>query len=228
MRLAIGPVLRPGTTVRRRVLALVCYLATRTDLSATREEVLEALWPELDPELAANSLNQTVYFLRRTLEDPYADDRSPDYVHHDSDVVWLDPALVTSRSRTCVGLVRRARHGRDERLVDELSETYTGRFALDFAYEAWAENHRESLHAGYLATIEGAIATATGRGETHRAVSLARRALEVDPTAEGIELALLRLYRAAGAHAAAAEQYAHYAGVLRDELGVEPPPLESL
>ncbi|MFM2105406.1 MAG: hypothetical protein RL338_438 [Chloroflexota bacterium] len=228
VRLAIGPVLRPGTTVRRRVLALVCYLATRTDLSATRDEVLDALWPELDPELAANSLNQTVYFLRRTLEDPYADDRSPDYVHHDSDVVWLDPALVTSRSRTCVGLVRRARHGRDERLVDELSETYSGRFALDFAYEPWAEHHRESLHAGYLATIEGAIATATERGEIHRAVSLARRALEVDPSAEGIELALLRLYRASGAHAAAAEQYAHYAGVLRDELGVEPPPLESL
>ena len=36
------------------------------------------------------------------------------------------------------------------------------------------------------------------------------------------------LYKAAGAHAAAAEQYAHYAAVMRAELGVEPPPLESL
>jgi flagellar hook protein FlgE len=34
--------------------------------------------------------------------------------------------------------------------------------------------------------------------------------------------------RVTGAHAAAAEQYAHYAAMVREELGVEPPPLESL
>jgi hypothetical protein len=39
---------------------------------------------------------------------------------------------------------------------------------------------------------------------------------------------LLRLYRVTGAHSAAAEQYAHYAAMIRDEVGVEPPPLESL
>jgi DNA-binding SARP family transcriptional activator len=39
---------------------------------------------------------------------------------------------------------------------------------------------------------------------------------------------LLRLYRLSGAHSAAAEQYGHYATVMRDELGIEPPPLDSL
>ena len=43
-----------------------------------------------------------------------------------------------------------------------------------------------------------------------------------------IELSLLKLYRRTGAHAAAAEQYAHYAAVLRNDLGIEPPPLDSL
>jgi hypothetical protein len=31
-----------------------------------------------------------------------------------------------------------------------------------------------------------------------------------------------------GAHSAAAEQYAHYAAVMREELGIEPPPLDAL
>jgi hypothetical protein len=39
---------------------------------------------------------------------------------------------------------------------------------------------------------------------------------------------LLRLYRATGAHSAAAEQYAHYANYMRDEHGVDAPPLASL
>jgi DNA-binding SARP family transcriptional activator len=50
----------------------------------------------------------------------------------------------------------------------------------------------------------------------------------VDGTAEQIEASLLRLYRVSGAHAAAAEQYAHYATYMREELGVEPPSLDAL
>ena len=50
---------------------------------------------------------------------------------------------------------------------------------------------------------------------------LAERAAEVDPDAEGIQAALVKLYRLSGAHAAAAERYAHYAQAMRD-LGVEP------
>ncbi|HEX7590831.1 MAG TPA: hypothetical protein VF375_02680 [Candidatus Limnocylindrales bacterium] len=53
-------------------------------------------------------------------------------------------------------------------------------------------------------------------------------ALQADPDADQIELCLLRLYRRMGARAAAAEQYAHYAGVMRNQMGIEPPPLESI
>ena len=52
--------------------------------------------------------------------------------------------------------------------------------------------------------------------------------LAVDPAADAIELALLRAYKAAKRHAAAGEQYAHYAAALRDELGIEPLPYEAI
>ena len=58
-----------GSMIRRKVLALLCFLLTRPDMSSTRDQVLDALWPELDPIDALNSLNQTVYFLRRVLEE---------------------------------------------------------------------------------------------------------------------------------------------------------------
>ena len=217
-----------GTTVRRKVLALLCFLITKPDMSATRDQVLDALWPDLDPEVAINSLNQTLYFLRRVFEVDYSDDLSPGYIHHDSDVLWLDPELVSSRSVDCRRLIQGlpVRPSPDD--VEQLTGLYRGRFALDFEYEEWAGAYRDSLHAAYLEIVERAVLDDFAMGHYDRGIRIARRALEVDSSAEQIEVSLLRLYRVSGAHSAAAEQYAHYATVMREELGLEPPPLETL
>jgi DNA-binding SARP family transcriptional activator len=186
------------------------------------------LWPDLGPDVAVNSLNQTVYFLRRIFEPAYVDDLSAGYVHHTSDVLWLDEELISSRSAQCTTLIDKIRADLDPSLVDRLSEEYTDRFALDFAYEEWAVPFRTALHVGYLRIVEAAVTRDMATGHQDRAIDLARRALERDSTVESLEVALVRLYRATGAHAAAAEQYAHYAAVLKDELGIEPPPLATL
>ena len=49
IELAIGARTLDGSTVRRKVLALLAYLLTRTRFSAARDEVLEALWPDFEP-----------------------------------------------------------------------------------------------------------------------------------------------------------------------------------
>jgi DNA-binding SARP family transcriptional activator len=217
-----------GSSFRRKVLGLLCFLLTRPHLSSTRDQVLEALWPELDPADALNSLNQTVYFLRRVIEQDYVDDLSPGYVHHESDLIWLDTELVTSRSNQCRELIKSFPTMPSPDQVSDLAAAYRGRFALDFEYEEWAAPYRDWLHASYLEIVERAVSDDLETGHFERGIHLARQALDVDPAAEQVELSLLRLYRASGAHAAAAEQYGHYATAMREQLGVEPPPLESL
>jgi DNA-binding SARP family transcriptional activator len=228
VEVVIGTRTVSGTSIRRKVLALLCFLITRPDMSATRDQVLDALWPEIDPEVAVNSLNQTLYFLRRVIEETYSDDLSPGYVHHDSDVVWLDGELVDSRSVRCLRLIREMSGNPTPDEVEALSISYRGRFALDFEYEEWAAGYRDSLHAAYLEIIERSVLDDFRNGHYDRGIRAARRALEVDPGAEQVEVSLLRLYRVTGAHAAAAEQYAHYATVMREEYGLEPPPLDAL
>jgi ATP/maltotriose-dependent transcriptional regulator MalT/DNA-binding SARP family transcriptional activator len=216
-----------GSDIRRKVLTLVCYLATRPAFSATRDQVLEALWPDLEPTVGLNSLNQTIYFLRRVFEPRYEEDVSPDYLRHDSSLIWLDTELVKTRTADCWDLIRRVGAGESEAVL-KLSQAYLGRFALDFEYEEWAMPFRDSLHASYLHIIESTVSEDMNAGFYSRGITLARRALEIDPHAEQLEVSLLRLYRNSGAHAAAAEQYAHYATILRSELGIEPPPLEAI
>ncbi len=76
--------------------------------------------------------------------------------------------------------------------------------------------------------IERSVRSDTESGHFERGILLARRALEVCPDADNMELSLLRLYKLSGSHSAAAEQYAHYSTWLRESLGIEPPSLDSL
>jgi DNA-binding SARP family transcriptional activator len=229
VRIRVGDRTVAGTEIRRKVLALTCYLITRPSFAATRDQVLDALWPDVDPEVAINSLNQTVYFLRRVFEPEFKEDLSPGYVHHSGDLLWLDEELVESRSRLSHGLVLQATQAPDDlEHVHELLATYRGEFALDFMYEEWAAQYREPLHAAFLQVVEAGIQACIADARFADGIAIARSALEVAPAAEPIELNLMRLYRLVGAHAAAAEHYSHYAAAYRADLGVEPPPLENI
>jgi DNA-binding SARP family transcriptional activator len=224
----VGDYAVPGTEIRKKVLSLLCFLLTRPQFTATREQVFEALWPDMDPDSSANSLNQSAYFLRHVLEPDANDDTSAGYLRSRADLIWLDRDLVGCRSTDCSALIAAIRRDPSPQLVVQLAESYAGRYAVDFTYDDWACSFRETLHASYLDRIERAITSDTQVGAFDRALTMAQLALQADPDAEQIELCLLRLYRRMGANAAAAEQYVHYASVMRDQLGMEPPPLESI
>ena len=64
-------------------------------------------------------------------------------------------------------------------------------------------------------------------GQFARATTLAERAAHLEPDSEEIQVALIRLYRLSGAHAAAAERYVHYAQGLK-ELGLDVPPFDEV
>jgi two-component SAPR family response regulator len=83
------------------------------------------------------------------------------------------------------------------------------------------------MHARYLEVVERAVSHDADAGQLDRAIRLAQRALDLDPQLDEVEKTVIRLYTVAGAHAAAAEQYGHYALGQRD-LGLEPPPIDDL
>ena len=99
----------PIGSIRRRAAALLYYLVSRPTQTATREQIMEELWPDLVPSSAANSLNQTLYFLRREIDPYYDEDESYDYVSNRGELVWLDQAKITHLSRSvCRGGSSRA------------------------------------------------------------------------------------------------------------------------
>jgi DNA-binding SARP family transcriptional activator len=194
-------------------------------MAANREEVLDALWPELSPDAASNSLHQAIYHWRRLLEPDYREWATANYVSFDGEVVSFDPGLVDSSSRMVWRMLRTSDGGSR---VDEIVDIYRGRYAIDFAYDDWTNDYRESLHSAVLAAVEAEIRRRRTKGEYDSAIGLSHRILAVDPQADAIEAELVRTYKDGGRQAAAAEQYAHYSTFVRDELGGEPVPLDDL
>jgi LuxR family maltose regulon positive regulatory protein len=221
VRLTIGTSEVDGSAVRRKVLSLLCFLITRPNFAASREEALDGLWPDFEPDAAMNSLNQTVYFLRRVFEPDYHEATSPGYVHQDGETIWLDTDLIQARSNECRALIRSMPGAPSPEKALALARAYRGRFALDFAYDEWAVAYRDSLHAAYLRVMEQAIRLDVDDGHFARGITLAEQVSEVEPESEEIHVALVRLYQLSGAHAAAAEQYQLYVRSLQD-LGIEP------
>jgi hypothetical protein len=84
------------------------------------------------------------------------------------------------------------------------------------------------LHAAYLSIAERAVAGKVGSPDPRWRLWVGQRVLAIDAGADAIEAGVIALYRELGAPAAAAEQYAHYASLVREELGLDAPALEEL
>ena len=229
-RLVLGERVLQAAEMRRKAASLLLYLACRARQSATREQVLEDLWPTLHPAAASNSLNQTLYFLRRSLDPWYEDGVSVDYVRHEAEVVSLPAELVKVASfefqDAAKGLLRRPEDGLDSMMP--VLGRYTGRFAPEFEYEEWTLDWRELLHATYLDLFVAAERQMVQAGDLAGAAALARTALMVDPRNPDLHEALVWTLAASGSRPAASGEYSHFADLFREEYAAEPPTLDEI
>jgi ATP/maltotriose-dependent transcriptional regulator MalT/DNA-binding SARP family transcriptional activator len=214
--------------VRRRSGSVLVYLITRPRHTATREQIIEDLWPEGDLGSGSNSLNQSLYFLRREFDPWYEDDVSAEYIRFASDLVSLDPDLVTADSVRFMESARRAMSGRiDLAQAGAVLDMYRGRFATDFEYEEWAQSWMTRVHAVFLHFARAMLDEAVHQASMPVAADVCQRVLNVDPDARDLEMALVWTYARLGARSAAETQYAHFAAAERDD-GIQPPSLASL
>ncbi len=213
-------------SMRRKPSALLMYLVSRPAFSSHRDQVLDDLWPDADPASAINSLNQSLYFLRREIDPWYEDGQSPDYIGFAGDLVWLNADLVRSDSAEFLGALQKWKPGSAAETLEVLSR-YSGHFAPEFEYEEWALSYRSKLKAKFLEIATSSISRMIRTRDLEGARSIALLALEVDDTPSDIERALIWLHWRLGARSAARAQFEHLMRI--DERdGLQPEPLSDL
>jgi DNA-binding SARP family transcriptional activator len=224
---SVGDRLVKLSRMRRRSGALLMYLVTRPNFTATREQVIEDLWPDGDLGSGTNSLNQSLYFLRRDIDPWYEADVSAEYVTLEAELVSLDPELVRSESTEFVAKTRQTMAAGSGPELLGLVESYRGQFAPEFEYEEWALSWRARVHAAYLNFARTSVDHLARVGDLRTACDIALRASAIDPGASDIERALIWLYWRMGATSAAETQYLHWASSQRAD-GMDPVSLSAL
>jgi DNA-binding SARP family transcriptional activator len=226
--LVIGDRVVTLSRTRRKPAALLMYLVTRPNFTATREQILEDLWPDGETNAGLNSLNQSLYFLRREIDPWYEDDLSPEYIAYQAELVSIDADLVQVASAQFLDRSRRCLMGEfDPQQSQELLTSYRGQFSPEFEYEEWALSWRTRVHGTFLDLARTAISESVRAGDYRSACDVALRVLAVDPSADDIEQRLIWLYWHSGARSAAEAHYNAFAAMERAD-GLTPTPLSEI
>lgn len=204
---------------QRRPKALVKLLALAPGHRLHREQVIDALWPELDAASAGNNLRKTVFRARSALRALGTD--VPDVIVSQGDLLmlpvetWVD---VTEFEAT----VARARASKDLDLYRAAIALWRGELLPGDLYEDWAASRRQLAHHEAVAVLVELAAALEARVELDEAAGLLRRARALDPTDEESARALLRVLALSGGRTEAMSVYQSLCDALERELGVQP------
>jgi len=185
-----------------RASHLVQLLSLQPRRRLTRDQVIDALWPQLEPEPGSANLRKAAHHARQALG------RHDAVVLQGGEVLlWPDrPTVVDADDFERSADAALAR--RDAAACAEVALGFRGELLPGSRYETWTVPTRERLHARYVDLLRVA-----GQWE-----KLAR----VEPTDEPAHRALMQCELEAGNRAAALRWYAHLREALQESLGVAP------
>lgn len=197
-----GVELSPERWPSLRAAHLVQLLSLQPRRRLTRDQVIDALWPQLEPDAGSANLRKATHHARQALG------RHDAIVGQGGEVVlWPERPVVVDAEVFERGAAA-ALGPRDAAACAEAARGYGGDLLPGSRYEAWTEAARERLRARHL--------------ELLRVAGQWDKLAQLEPTDEPAHRALMQRELEAGNRAAALRWYAHLREALQEALGVAP------
>lgn len=185
----------------------------------TKEQVLEALWPDIAGPKSHSSLYSTAYRLRRSLYDGCLVQEGGRYYLCSDGEFWLDAEefekLVSQASQVGRGSVIRAS------LLEKATNLYRGPFLEEF-YSEWCETLRKNLEQRYINALASLAGYYAALGDYAKSVSLLERIVGIDNYREETYAELMKSCARMGDATAALKWYQRYHEVLQGDLQLAP------
>lgn len=194
---------------------LFAFLVHNRGRTISRDEIIEAIWPDTAPDRAAHQLHSAVYYIRKTLES-YGIKREQVRINgcYRLDLGDADVDVEHFRERC-----EKIKEGRE--IFNADSAPYPGAYFEGNGW-LWAEYEREGLLRDYVQaalTLSGALIESC---DFVAAEKLLTNAFAKNPYDEDITALLFELYNRTGEKSKAVKHYREYSRILKSELGIEP------
>jgi DNA-binding SARP family transcriptional activator len=216
---------------RRKTQTLLKLLLTRRDQVFTTDQILDALYPDRDPQKAAGNLRTRISELRRALEPELQKGSDSQYVLHvspghycfsESAPCQIDTELFEEHLEAARKLTEQERWAEALGRYEAGIALYRGDLLADDRYAEWALAPRERFSRLFGDALEGASVCHARLGCYERAIAMTRRLIEREPARECAYRRLMRyeLYR--GKMQRALQAYESCVKALRKHLDMAP------
>jgi DNA-binding SARP family transcriptional activator len=208
-------------------LLILKYLIARHDQPVPKEQLMDVLWPDADPDAARRNLHQAVYSLRQTLKQCCPELQLICFQHERYSLnpdlpIWFD-------------FLEFERHAEEGRRLEKMGSLegaiqafgiadalYQGHFLEGDGHNTWSQLQRDQLRDSFLD-----VANRLGRHYLEReqfaaVVSICQKTLSKDACNEEAHLHLMRCYLRQGYRHLAIGQFQSCIEILHEELGIEP------
>ncbi len=217
------------TWQRRRARALLGCLLSHSNRRMGREQAMEALWPALDIETAANRLNGAVHEVRQVLEPGISRPAASRMLRLERDMLMLaDASLIWVDAEAFEKLLNKVNALTDavqvERVIEEALNLYSGDYLLEELYSEWSAPRRESLRRSWMGLLLKLAELRAGRGALTGAIEPLDRLLTNDPTHETAVRRLMEILTQLDRRGEAFRVYQRLVETLHGEYESEPLP----
>lgn len=198
--------------------AIIKFLASRPTRSAHREQLLDALWPELPAAAAGNNFRKNLSVLRAELSGKGV---MQELFTAKGSMLELAPEVSVDASEFEEHARAALQSGRPELCVEALS-LYAGDLLPGDRFEEWATARREQLQMLWRQLLSSLASARTREGNPSAAERALRELVTADPLDEGARRQLMEVLAASGSPAKALREYEKWREYLQSELDVEP------
>jgi DNA-binding SARP family transcriptional activator len=185
-----------------------------------RDVLLETFWPKYLPGRQVSNLYTAIYSLRRVL--------GKGAIVLDGSVYSINPEMTVeydvARFERAASIAESLPPGDPRRpfALTEAINSYGGKFLEELSSD-WVLERRRILETRYLELLIVHADEALIRDQPLKAVNSLRRALEIDPCRDDVNLTYLEALGRLERRSEIVAHYQRYVRLLSDELGLDPP-----
>ncbi|ACL71383.1 transcriptional regulator, SARP family [Thioalkalivibrio sulfidiphilus HL-EbGr7] len=181
----------PGTGNRQRPLELLQAIIALGTRKVPVAQLCDALWPDLEGDLARQNLKTTLHRLRK-------------HLGRDDSLLWREGCISINEDAVLVDALRfeqaltAALAAENDAQLREALQLYRGPFLPGENNAHWALSARLRLRNLYLKGVRRLLDHDLGAGDHEAFLHLAEQAVALEPLAEDIQSALIQAYLHSG------------------------------